>query len=240
VAQDLPLADELAAVFARMSGMLLSQETVDTAVGVVTALAAESMPATVGSGVTLVDSRGRKTSSGASSALVRAADDLQYELDEGPCLSAWRERAVFRIDDMATETRWPRWTAAAAQLGLQATLSAPLVAGDRSLGAMKVYGDGPHVYTGRHEHLLTMFAAQAAVLLANVQSLDAAKQLSEQLKDAVRSRDVIGMAKGVLMCREGVDEATAFAMLTATSQHENRKLRDVAEDVARSTRRLRR
>ena len=240
MAQDLPLADELATVFARMSGMLLSDETVATVISTVTSLAAEALPATVGAGVTLVDGRGRKRTAGASTTMAAQADALQYELDEGPCLSAWAERRVFRIDEVATETRWPAWTRSVRDLELRAALSAPLVAGLECLGAMKVYARDPDVYDERSEHLLTMFAAHAAPLLANVQSIDSARRLSDDLKDALRSRDVIGMAKGVLMGRDGIDEDRAFAVLASASQRENGKLRDVAEDLVLSSARRRR
>jgi hypothetical protein len=137
--QGLPLVDELSVVFARMSGLLLSEETVGTAVGLVTALATDAIPGTVGAGVTLVDERGAKTTSGASDPVVEKADTAQYELDEGPCLTAWAQRALVRIDDIGSDGRWPRWSRAVEPLGLRAALSAPLVAGDRSLGAVKVY-----------------------------------------------------------------------------------------------------
>jgi putative methionine-R-sulfoxide reductase with GAF domain len=73
---------------------------------------------------------------------------LQYELDEGPCLTAWRQREVVRVDDVTKETRWPAWTAAvtAFGIGLQSTLSVPLVVQDESLGAMKVYARDPYAF----------------------------------------------------------------------------------------------
>jgi Stage II sporulation protein E (SpoIIE) len=50
VVQELPLAEELSVVFARMSGLLLSEETVGTAVELVTALATDAIPGAVGGG----------------------------------------------------------------------------------------------------------------------------------------------------------------------------------------------
>jgi GAF domain-containing protein len=232
--EELPLGEELMSAFARMSGLLLSRETVTSALTVVTSLAVEAIPGTSGAGVTLVDARGRKTTSAATDPLVAAADARQYELDEGPCLSAWRDRAVLRIDDMTAEPRWPAWTPAAARMGLRSSLSAPLVAGGDSVGAIKVYSTDPAAFGQRAEHLLTMFAAQAAVLVANVQSLENARRLSDNLKAALRSRDVIGMAKGILIGQDGVDEDKAFAMLVTRSQREQKKLRDVAAGLIQS------
>ncbi|HWM38134.1 MAG TPA: hypothetical protein VNS49_13560, partial [Streptomyces sp.] len=103
--QELPLADELAAVFARMSGLLMSEETTSTAVNLVTALAREAIPGAVGAGVTLVDDRGGKTTSGASDPVVEKADSMQYELDEGPCLAAWAQRALVRLDEIGSDGR---------------------------------------------------------------------------------------------------------------------------------------
>jgi len=235
MADGLPLADELSAVFARMSGLLLSEETVNTAVGLVTALATDAIPGAVGAGVTLVDERGGKTTSGASDPVVEKADSMQYELDEGPCLTAWAQRALVRLDDVGSDRRWPRWCRAVDPLGLRAALSVPLVAGDRALGAVKVYARLPGAFDRQAEHLLVMFAAQAAILLANVQSVDSARRLSDGLKDALRSRDVIATAKGILMAREGIAEELAFAVLVAGAQREHKTLRDAAQAVVGST-----
>lgn len=237
---DLPLADELSAVFARMSGLLLSEETVATAVRLVTSLATETIPGTVGAGVTLVDENGRKSTTGASDPLVERADALQYELGQGPCLTAWAERTVVRIDDIPADPRWPEWSAAVEPLGLRAVLSARLVAGDAALGAIKVYSDRPAAYDARTEQVLTMFASQAAILLANVRSYEKAQRVSDDLRGALRSRDLIGMARGVLMERDGVDEEVAFAMLATAAQREHKKVRDVAQALLRSAGRRRR
>jgi len=237
--QDLPLADELAAVYARMSGVLLSEETVSTALQLVTTLALETVPGSVGSGVTLIDEHGRRTSAASTDDLVEQADALQYELDEGPCLSAWAQQAVVRVDDTAAEQRWGRWCGAVQPLGLRSALSSAMVAGDTALGAIKVYAGQPEAYDARSEHVLTLFAAQAAILLSNVQTHERAQQLSDGLKDALNSRDVIGQAKGILMAQDGVDADAAFAMLAAASQRENRKLRDVAQDLVGSVGRRR-
>jgi GAF domain-containing protein len=168
---DLPLADELAAVSARMSGLLLSRETVHSALSLVTSLAGEALPGTAGAGVTLLDEHGRRMTAAATDPVVAHLDGLQYELGEGPCLSAWEHRRVIRVDDIATEERWQRWTSAARRSAMRAALSAPLVAGGDALGAIKVYGRDRCSFGDRDEYLLTMFAAQAAILVADRKSV---------------------------------------------------------------------
>lgn len=237
---DLPLADELSVVFARMSGLLLSQETVSTSLQLITSLARDTIPGSTGSGVTLIDERGRRSTAATSQSSVQEADALQYELNEGPCLTAWAHRAVVRVDDTTTETRWSRWCGAVQQLGVMSVLSAPLVAGDSVVGAMKVYSDRRGAYGPDAERRLRMFAPQAAVLLANMQSHEAATELSDGLKQALTSRDTIATAKGMLMARDGIDEDAAFALMVSVSQREHTKLRDVATGILASARRRRR
>lgn len=128
--QGLPLADELAVVFTRMSGLLLSHETVSIALSLITSLAKETIPGAVGAGVTMLNENGQEVSAAATGPVVEQADGLQYELGEGPCLSAWGQRATFRTEDLRHETRWPRWSKGVQPLGLRASLSTAIVTGD--------------------------------------------------------------------------------------------------------------
>ncbi len=235
----LPLTDELAGVFARMSGLLLTEETVETSLSLLSALAHETVPGSCGAGVSVIEG-GRRTSSGSTDDRVRRADALQYELDEGPCLAAAALREMVAVDDVQGDRRWPRWAAAVRPLRLGAALSTPLVAGDVGLGAIKVYADHPGAFDDRSKELLTLFSAQAALLVANMQSYARAERLSEGMRQAVRDRDLIGVAKGVLMGRHGVDEDAAQRMLVARSQEQGLLLSETARKVLESATRRRR
>jgi GAF domain-containing protein len=237
--QHLPLTAELSAVFARMSGLLLSEETVETSLGLLSSLAQETVPGSTGAGVSILDEL-RRRSAGSTDARVRQADSLQYELDEGPCLAATAGRELIRVDDLPEDPRWPRWAAAVAPLGLRAAMSAPLVAGDGSLGAIKVYADQPGTFDRHSEQLLTLFAAQAAILVANVQTYERAKRLSEGMREAFRGRDAVSVAKGILMGRHSIGEDTAFAMLMSRAEQEGIPLVEAAQATIDSAGRRRR
>jgi GAF domain-containing protein len=145
-----------------------------------------------------------------------------------------------RIDDLSTDPRWPRWAAAALPLGLHAAMSAPLVAGDVSLGAIKVYADHPGTFDSRGEQLLSLFAAQAGFLVANVQSAERAKRLSDGMRDAIRSRDAVNVAKGILMARSNLDEETALALLLRRAAQEGTDVAGAARTLVDATVRRRR
>ena len=233
VTADGPVTTEVAALLSQIGGVVLSVETVQTTVDLVTRLAAETLPDTFGAGVTLVHAGGRRTAA-ASDPAVAEADALQYAVDSGPCLTAWNEQTTVRVDDLSTETRWPDWTAAAAGLNLRSVLSVPLVAAGISVGAIKVYSRERHAYDARSEEVLSLFAQQAAVLLTNMVTLADSRRLSAQLTDALGTRDLIGQAKGVLIARGARSEEAAFAMMVAASQRSNRKLHQVARELLAS------
>jgi GAF domain-containing protein len=227
VTADLPLADELAVVVARMSGLLLTWDSVEPAMAIIATSAGEAIATSAGAGVSLFEG-GRRTTAVASDEVVRRADDLQYQLGEGPCLAAFSECATHRVDDGRTDPRWPRWGPAAAQIGMLATLSAPLLVQNTCVGAVKVYAREAGAFSVRDERLLTLFAAQAGVLLGYVRRAEDTRRTSAAFKETLRSRDVLNLAKGALMEREGVSEDAAFGLLLSLAQARRQDVSRVA------------
>jgi len=221
---------ELAGVLAQMGAVVLAAESINTTIELITSLMAHTLPGTTGAGVTLIDSRGKRTRA-ASNALVQQADSLQYELDTGPCLTAWRDQVTVRIDDTDAETRWPQWTAAVAGLGVRSMVSAPLLSAGSGIGAIKVYAGRPGVYDSRAEQVLELFARQASILLVNTQTLADARRLSAELTESLNHRDLVSQAKGVLMARGAPDAQAAFQLLVAAAERSNTKVHDVARQL---------
>lgn len=162
-------------------------------------------------------------------------DAAQYETGMGPCLDAFRSREPMRIDDTEKDEHWAAFSEAAAAHGLRSVLSLPVVADSEGMGALNLYSRTPDAFTPEHEKLAGVFAAQAGIVLANSRAYWNAYELSQQLKQAMASRATIEQAKGVLMGAQRCDPEEAFQILVQASQRENRKLREIAEHVVRST-----
>jgi GAF domain-containing protein len=152
-------------------------------------------------------------------------DLFQQRVKNGPCIEAAREQAVIRIDDMHEEGRWPEYLAEAQRYGVRSQLCVPLWVHERCLGTLSLYGEQPSAFTRHDERITTLFATLAALALAEAQR-------TEQLREALSNRDLIGQAKGVLMERSAVSAADAFKCLTQASQDTNTKLLTVARHLA--------
>jgi GAF domain-containing protein len=203
MAKKLPL-DELSGAIGRIRRLLLTEEKVSTAVELLARAIKDSVPGTIGAGVSVLDLQGRRTSHGSTDRVVAEADALQYELGEGPCLTAWAAEETILVDDIRTDSRWPRWSEAVRGLPVRSVVSAALGANKECIGAIKVYAALPSAYTPATARLLELFAAPAATLLSHVQANELPQQISEELHAALESRDVVNRACGILMQRHGV------------------------------------
>jgi GAF domain-containing protein len=176
-------------------------------------------------GLSTIERRRRIVTRSATDDRVYAIDLAQYESGEGPCLDAVREQRTVRLSDMATETRWPMFTRAAQELGIASMLSIQLYMREGNLGALNLYSPMPHAFDDESEQVGLLLATHAAVAMAGART-------EQELDLALAARDLIGQAKGILMERHKLSAAEAFRMLVRASQQTNRKLAEVARDLA--------
>jgi AmiR/NasT family two-component response regulator len=104
-------------------------------------------------------------------------------------------------------------------------LSLRLFVDHDTMGALNLYSTRPDAFNETDEALAAVFATHAAV------AMDAAKR-EQGLQHSVDSRDMIGQAKGVIMASLGCSADAAFGVLVRQSQHENRKVIDIATEIA--------
>lgn len=138
---------------------------------------------------------------------------------------------VVVVVDLRTETRWPRYSPRAADAGILASISLPLLSDDEAPGALNLYMEQPNAVTAAVRRDMELFAAQVSGALALMRAFVQRSQVSDQLEQALSSRTVIDQAIGILMGQQRCSADEAFALLRANSQNNNRKLRDVAGEL---------
>lgn len=181
------------------------------------------------SGVSLT-TEGRLVTDACTDDVVRDVDDAQYALEDGPCVQALHQRESTRIDDTATDRRWPGFASAARELQVLSSCSVPLVVDGEALGVLNLYSRRTGAFRDS-EPAAREYGAHAALALSNANRLRASVELTNQLEQALVSRAAIEQAKGVLMAQMSITADDAFDELIRRSQSANRKLRDVANDI---------
>jgi GAF domain-containing protein len=217
----------LAARFAELSGELLSSGDEEITFDSVVKRAVEMVPGCRHAGITLRKRRGRADTVAATDDLVERLDTVQYALGEGPCLDAAFDKGNVLIDDVATDQRWPRWSDEARKLGVASTMAIRLHTDEETLGALNLYSGEPANFSGDTADLALIYAAHATEASSKA-------RLVTGLRVALESRHVIGIAQGVLAVRYGVSYERAFEVMHRYSNDANRKLREVAEEIARA------
>lgn len=220
--------DELSTAVGRIMGLLLTEEKVDQAVEHLSRGVKEAIPGSLGAGVSVLDSQARQISSGSTSSAVERADALQYELGQGPCLTAWATQRSVLIEDSATDSRWPDWGAAVSSLSIRSVVSTPLIADGQCIGALKIYAASPRAFEDATTALMELFASPAATLLSHIQTAETPERISESLQSALYSRDLINRACGILMERHTLTPDAALQRLMQQSRATDSTLKDVS------------
>ena len=174
---------------------------------------------------------GKPMTVGSSDRAAWEADQVEFDTEDGPCVEALRTGAVSGPVDLATERRWPAWTAVATLLGFTSAAGIP---GEVSPGqriALNLYAPAPQAFDDETLHRATLFAEEVARTVPAAVRLFEADERATHLEQALASRSTIDQAIGVLMGQNQCTPDVAFGILRRASQNRNVKLRDVAAAI---------
>ncbi|WP_410665317.1 GAF and ANTAR domain-containing protein [Amycolatopsis sp. lyj-84] len=212
--------DGLGAVLGAIARTLQAEPDVATTLTAIVAAALKQVTGADYAGISLIE-HGKIRTVAPTDAVVTRIDEMQYRTGQGPCVNAIAEHEIFRTGDLTAETRWPKFTPAAADTGMRSMLAYRLFVSDTTLGSLNLYSRTVHAFSDQTERDGSVFASHAAIALTGAQT-------EAGLHIALEHRDTIGMAKGILMQCHGIDSLRAFQMLVETSQASNMKLHQVA------------
>jgi transcriptional regulator with GAF, ATPase, and Fis domain len=158
-------------------------------------------------------------------ALLGRVAAISSSTGEGIAWEALRSRATVRVEDLDTESRWPQFTARLrTETRIRSALGYCLTLDNLVRAAMLLFSEEPGFFTDQICRFADVYADHAAIALAKVSDHERA----ENLETALQSNREIGMAIGILMVRYGLTDQAAFDLLRVTSQHQHRKLREIA------------
>jgi GAF domain-containing protein len=217
--------DALAEAMSSAARAIHDELTVDQTLDVIARAAALSVPGFEHAGISIMTTDGQIETRAATDELVRSLDRLQYDQDEGPCVSAMRQEPVVVVPHISTDSRWPKYVPRAVELGLRAQLAVRLFLDEEgTMGGLNLYSTSSETVSHEAEPVAELFAAQAAIALKQAREIT-------HLNQALQSRKQIGQALGLVMERYQLGEDAAFSFLMRVSSHTNTKLRDVAAQL---------
>ena len=192
--------------------------------------AADRVPGATEATVTMLR-HGRLSTVASTSDAATRADALQHGAG-GPCAGAVLDETARRSDDgTCAGRRWQVWGALAhEEAGVRSALSYRLAVLDHSetTAALNIYSEQPDAFDKTSVNTGLVLATHASLLITAMLARDRADHLARALK----SNREIGVAMGILMQRHRLTREQAFDILCIASQDANRKLADIATEVA--------
>ncbi|WP_041289953.1 GAF and ANTAR domain-containing protein [Kribbella flavida] len=149
----------------------------------------------------------------------------QIDAGTGPMITALEQRSALLIPDVLAEARWSaQWSEQMVAAGIRSAMHLPMLVAGRPEAVLSLYSDKPDGFTDDD-------LAVAHILAQHGSAAVAAARNQVSLTEAVDARKLVGQALGILMERYRLDEVRAFEVLRRYSQDNNRKLRDVAQEL---------
>lgn len=216
---------DAASALAQAARTIHRDHTLEETLGAIAETARISVPGIDHAGISIISRKDVIETKAATDELVWQFDRIQYDLGEGPCVSAMRGTPVVSVPHARHDQRWPRFMPLAVQLGLRSQLAVRLFLDQEgTMGALNLYSTSQELIDPDAEHVAELFASHAAIALHQAREV-------QHLNQALESRKVIGQALGIVMERYGLDEDHAFSFLLRASSHSNIKLRDIASEL---------
>ena len=161
-------------------------------------------------------------------------EELQYTLEEGPCVDAYhQDRPVLEPDLAEPSTpRWLAFTPPAVEAGVRAIFGFPLQVGAVRLGALNLYRDQPGPLSDEQNADALVLAGVAARAVLVMQALAPPGELAPELERGANLHFVVYQAAGMVAAELGVSVGEALACLRAYAFSNDLSLTEVAEAVA--------
>jgi diguanylate cyclase (GGDEF)-like protein len=146
----------------------------------------------------------------ASNEAALSYERLQTEFGQGPCRVAYDTGDPVTCPDMAGESRFPLFTAAAHRTGLAAAFAFPLRHNDGRLGALDLYRDTAGPLAAEDMVTAQTLADVTAAYVLNAKAREDARVTSDSFRDSALRDSLTGLANRLLL-HQRLEHAAARA-----------------------------
>lgn len=221
-------AEEVANALEELAQVLQSQKTLGAVLAGIAEAAVLTVPGCDAASVAL-SIEGRPATAAATGRIALELDLVQYDTD-GPCVTAFRNIEMLRLDIVELGEAFPHFARAAGDRGIAGVLSLPCTWGGEIVATLNLYSRS-RPFDQTATSVGAVLAAQVAIAVSRSPEFAAARATVEEAQRDTDDRADLGLATGILMATQGCSAEQAEGLLQQAASHEAKTLVQIAHRI---------
>jgi len=223
------MSEDLVNSLQQLAEVLQTQRTLGVALAGIAEAATVSVPGC--DAATIAISIGGRPATAAMTGIVALELDMvQYDTDDGPCLTSFRDANTLRLDLYEHSEAFPHVASAAQRLGVRAVLSTPASWGGETVATLNLYSrTGP--FDESAETVAAVLAAQVAIAISRSPEFAAARAVVEEAQRGADDQSQISLATGLLISSQDCTREQAEGLLRQASAQDEQTILQIAQRI---------
>lgn len=223
------MSEHLVNVLQRLADVLQTQRTLGVALAGIAEAATASVPGC--DAATIAISIGGRPATTAMTGIVALELDLvQYDNDDGPCLTSFHTASALRLDLYEQGETFPHIATAAQQVGVRAVLSMPVIWGSETIATLNLYSrSGP--FDASAETVAAVLATQVAIAVSRSPEFAAARAVVEEAQRHTDDHSQIAFATGLLIGSQDCTREQAEGLLRRAAFEDEQTILQIAQRI---------
>jgi len=221
--------DDVVIVLHRLAEVLQTQRTLGGALAGIAETATASVPGCDAATIA-ISIEGRPATAATTGRVALELDLVQYDSDDGPCLTSFRTMSTVRINITDRDEPFPHFARAARRRGVRSVLSVPATWGGEVVATMNLYSrTGPFDETAAS--VAAVLAAQVAIAVSRSPEFAAARAVVEETQRSTDDQADIEVATGLLMIAESCTVEQAAGLMHQAAIDDERTILQIAHRI---------
>jgi GAF domain-containing protein len=223
------MLDDVVSRLQQLTDVLQTQHTLGATLAGIAEAATASVPGC--DAATIAISIGGKPATAAMTGTVALELDMvQYDDDDGPCLTTFRTASALRLDLFEHGDAFPHVAIAARRVGVRAVLSVPSIWGNETIGTLNLYSrSGP--FDRSAETVAAVLASQVAIAVSRSPEFEAARAVVEEAQRVTDDHSQITLATGLLIGSQDCTREQAEGLLRRAADDDGQTIQLIAQRI---------
>lgn len=223
------MSENLVNSLQELADVLQTQRTLGVALASISEAATRSVPgcdlATIA-----ISIGGRPATAAMTGTVALELDLVQYDSNEGPCLTSFRTASALRLDVYEQGEEFPHIAIAAQRVGVRAVLSMPAVWGGETIGTLNLYSR-TRPFDESAETVAAVLAAQVAIAVSRSPEFVAARAVVEEAQRNADDHSQVAFATGLLVGNQDCTREQAEGLLRRAAEEDETSILRIAQRI---------